>query len=214
MKRHFYLLLLCAFLIVGVNQKAIASSSDLERDIPKIEDQLRSYGVSDSDIDNLINKLRRGELWDSMKPEYQNLKPQFVSENYEKTVYPDGSVAVQTYEPIYNVTSNKGPSLKTTVNKRGVQVRKSNGLLTLEFKVNYSRDTTAGKAKITSQYGKAYYVVGGTATEDSYGFKQGWLNPTAAWYAVNYTGYQNVSAGRYWVRIHVNGNGKWQESNF
>lgn len=214
MKKLFVIMVLCAFLMAGTNQNVFANSSELENDIPRIEEQLRKYGVKESDIIKLIEKLRHGEVWDSMKPEYQNLQPQIVLENYEKTVYPDGSIAVQTYEPINNMDSTDGISVYSIVNKRGVKVLKSTVLVTLVFKVDYSRNTSTGKAKITSQYGKSYAVLGGTATEDAYGFKKGWLNPTAAWYAVNVTTVGNISSARYWLRIHVNGNGKWQESDF
>lgn len=214
MKKVVLLLFLSAFVLMGTSKQAIAESSDLERDIPKIEQELRNLGVQENDITSLLNKLRCGETWDSMKPEYQNLKPQIVTENYEKTIYPDGSVAVQTYEPIYNKLDENNATPYSIVNKKGIHVKRSVGLLTLEFKVNYSRNTSTGQAKITSQYGKAYYVLGGSASEDTSGFKSGWLNPTHAWYAVNYTGYQNVSAGRYWLKIFVNGNGNWQDSNF
>ncbi|VEJ36062.1 Uncharacterised protein [Aedoeadaptatus ivorii] len=216
MRRTMFMLLfvLCVSLLLGTEKTALTASAELEKDIPEIEQQLRDYGVSENDVVKLIDKLRRGEVWDSMKPEYQDLKPQIVAENYEKTIYPDGSVAVQTYEPISSKATDDGMTSLSIVNKKGIRVKRSIVLLTLEFKVNYSRDTSTGRAKITSQYGKAYYVVGGTAKEDTSGFKKGWLNPTHAWYAVNYTGYQNVSAGRYWVKIFVNGNGKWEESNF
>ena len=44
----------------------------------------------------LLQKLARGELWDSMKEEYKDLAPQTVTDTYRRTYYPDGSFKIES----------------------------------------------------------------------------------------------------------------------
>ena len=61
-------------------------------DFAKIENALMAENVPEEKIENLIEKLGNGELWDSMKEEYKDIRPQIVKDNYMKTIYPDGSL--------------------------------------------------------------------------------------------------------------------------
>lgn len=59
-----------------------------------IRAKLAAEGANSNTIDLLINKLRNGEMWDSFKAEYKNLKPQIDTPTYKKTIYPDGSMII------------------------------------------------------------------------------------------------------------------------
>ena len=66
----------------------IAKASNFTNDnLLKIESDLRTENVAEEDIKILIDKLENNELWDSMKEEYQDLKPQIIEDNYTKVVY-------------------------------------------------------------------------------------------------------------------------------
>lgn len=58
MKKLFVTMVLCIFLMAGTNQNVFANSSDLENDIPRIEQQLREHGVKESDIIKLIEIMK------------------------------------------------------------------------------------------------------------------------------------------------------------
>lgn len=47
----------------------------------------------------LIEKLEAGEVWDSMKEEYKDMKPQVIKDHYTITWYPDGSFLVEGIIP-------------------------------------------------------------------------------------------------------------------
>lgn len=47
----------------------------------------------------LIEKLEAGEAWDSMKEEYEDMKPQVIKDHYTITWYPDGSFLVEGIIP-------------------------------------------------------------------------------------------------------------------
>lgn len=63
-----------------------------------IKEKLRTYNVSEDTIQNLIEKLHNGEIWDSLSGEYHDLEPQIVENGYSKTIYPDGSIKVEKVE--------------------------------------------------------------------------------------------------------------------
>lgn len=71
----------------------VCTLSDDER--VYLDEVFELYDVPVNQREVLIEKLEHGELWDSMKEEYADLKPQVVEEGFAKTVYPDGSFLVQ-----------------------------------------------------------------------------------------------------------------------
>lgn len=152
----------------------------------------------------LINKLVNGELWDSMNPLYEDLKPQIKSENYNKTIYPDGSFKVIEIEEIPERYEER-----TMWNRKGYDVSLSWALVKMGFKVDYERDDVEKVGRITSQYGYEVVTILGSYEEDTKGYLDGWHNPTNAWYAIKYTATQNSVARRYYVKIFVDGDGTW-----
>lgn len=177
-------------------------------DLIKLKDTLIKDGIDEDTSNKLIDKLKNGEVWDSMKPEFQNLKPQVKTSNYSKTIYPDGSYNIETIEDIPNFSPRAIHRVKSR------KVSKYMGIVNMSFYVDYERNTSTGKGRITSQYNYNVQIVGGNYSEDTKGYKLGWANPTNAWYAINVQGYNNIFSGRYWIKIFVNGHGDWTSSNY
>ncbi|MDO5707377.1 MAG: hypothetical protein Q4P31_01895 [Andreesenia angusta] len=216
--------LVLASIIAGTSVANISLASDLtevksevkgdsftEDELKSLEEDLRKDGTDEDTIIRLIEKLKDGEIWDSFKPEYKDLKPQISTENYSKTVYPDGSYCIEKTEPVYNYS----PRAISTV--KSIKVVKHAVLVNMSFYADYKKNTATGKAMITSQYGYNVQVVGGTYTEDTKGYVTGWANPTNAWYAIRVNISQlgvNIYNGRLWIKLFANSNGHWQNDNF
>ncbi|MCD1147232.1 hypothetical protein LQU94_03760 [Peptoniphilus sp. KCTC 25270] len=86
--RRFVTLLLSLSLVVGTFSTAFAASPQENRveriGYEEIERELRKEGASHETIEKLIHKLKVGETWDSMNPQYNYIKPQIVTETYQK----------------------------------------------------------------------------------------------------------------------------------
>lgn len=174
----------------------------------EIENNLRKEGTSEKDIENLIKKLKRGESWDSMNPKYNYVKPQIQTDTYSKTIYPDGSMIIYSIEKIE-------PKIATrSIRKINAYKVQLNGFaITMSFTIDARRDTKKNRAIIDAQYNKEIRVLGGTWTEDAYGYKKGWLPETNAWYAIYYKAPGTMGSKRLWCRAHVNGSKIWRESS-
>ena len=61
----------------------------------RLKEKLTEYNIPETKKKVLMDKFKKGEPWDNGKPEYENLKPQIIEENYSKTIYPDGSIKVE-----------------------------------------------------------------------------------------------------------------------
>lgn len=194
------------------NQLSDSQKSDNNVDYVSLKNQLLSNGVEEKVAEELIQKLKRGEVWDVFKKEYQGLKPQEKRQDYQKTTYPDGSIKVVAFEEI-EPQEDGGIQTRALIKKKGVKVWANAIYVNMSFKIDYIRDTSTGKAKITSQYAKNYNAGGGTLTEDTYGFLKGWHNPTNAWLACNFTGWQGLASGRYYIKLFVDGKGTEFDSN-
>lgn len=169
--------------------------------------ELRQEGVSERDINNLMEKLDNGELWDCMKEEYSDLKPKIDTDRYKKTIYPDGSFKIVEIKPINGVS-------KSNINsKNKYTVRFSLGVVRLSFDVDLSRNETLKKAKIERQYNKSIYSAIGKYSEDAYGHDYGWKPEAHAWLAIYTNDKNNLRETRLWVRAHVNGNRIWTETS-
>lgn len=99
------------------------------------------------------------------------------------------------------------------VSKKGYEVVLKGFSVTMAFKVDVRRDTTRRKAIIDRQYGKELRVLIGSATEDTYGFVEGWQTATNAWYAVYYKAPGDLGTKRFWVKTHANADKIWGEAS-
>ncbi|WP_295148410.1 hypothetical protein [uncultured Peptoniphilus sp.] len=169
--------------------------------------ELKQEGVSERDINNLMEKLDNGELWDCMKDEYRDLRPQIDTDRYKKTIYPDGSFKVAEIKPLNEES-------KTSIDSQNkYTVRFSLGVVRLSFDVDISRNETLKKTKIKRQYNKNIYTAVGKYSEDAYGHDYGWKPEAHAWLAIYAKGKDNLRETRLWVRAHVNGNRIWTETS-
>lgn len=173
----------------------------------QIRQMLSEEGASSETIEVLINKLKHGELWDSFKPEYKNLKPQIDTPTYKKTIYPDGSIVVCGIKENDYVLSK----VDDLHYEYDVQIYKNTMVINAYFTINYVRDTVSNTAKITYQstpvvtiwdvsgYGQAYDL--------QYDREIGWKNPTCAW--VSFYPMGSIMGEKCWLRGYANGNGHW-----
>lgn len=172
-----------------------------------VVEELRQEGVSERDINNLMEKLDKGELWDCMKEEYSDLKPQIDTDRYKKTIYPDGSFKIAEIKPI------NGVSIRSMIPENKYTAKLNLGAVRLSFDIDATRDTSARRARIKRQYNKNIYTLGGTYSEDAYGHDYGWKSEAHAWLAINAKVKDNWAGVRLWVRAHVNGNRIWTETS-
>lgn len=73
--------------------------SDISKDEESLKIFLRENEVSEDVIDNLINKIEDGEVWDCLKEEFKDITPISVQNSgngflQSKYVYPDGSIRI------------------------------------------------------------------------------------------------------------------------
>ena len=169
--------------------------------------ELKQEGVSERDINNLMEKLDNGELWDCMKDEYRDLRPQIDTDRYKKTIYPDGSFKIAEIKPI------NGVSIRSMIPENKYTAKLNLGAVRLSFDIDATRDTSARRARIERQYNKNIYTVAGTYSEDAYGHDYGWKPEAHAWLAIYAKGKDNLRETRLWVRAHVNGNRIWTETS-
>lgn len=172
-----------------------------------VVEELRQEGVSERDINNLMEKLDNGELWDCMKEEYSDLKPQIDTDRYKKTIYPDGSFKIAEIKPI------NGVSIRSIIPENKYTAKLNLGAVRLSFDIDATRDTSARRARIERQYNKNIYTLGGTYSEDAYGHDYGWKPEAHAWLAINASVKDSWGSVRLWVRAHVNGNRIWTETS-
>lgn len=215
-KKYFLIFSLVLFTLVN----CVFANSNIFKDLARnnyvnlfdliryeVVKELRQEGVSERDINNLMGKLDNGELWDCMKEEYSDLKPQIETDRYKKTIYPDGSFRIVEIKLINGVS-------KSSINSENkYTVRFSLGVVRLSFDVDISRNETLKKAKIKRQYNKSIYSAIGKYSEDAYGHDYGWKPEAHAWLAIYTNDKNNLRETRLWVRAHVNGNRIWTETS-
>lgn len=215
-KKYFLIFSLVLFTLVN----CVFANSNIFKDLARnnyvnlfdliryeVVKELRQEGVSERDINNLMGKLDNGELWDCMKEEYSDLKPQIETDRYKKTIYPDGSFRIAEIKLINGVS-------KSSINSENkYTVRFSLGVVRLSFDVDISRNETLKKAKIKRQYNKSIYSAIGKYSEDAYGHDYGWKPEAHAWLAIYTNDKNNLRETRLWVRAHVNGNRIWTETS-
>lgn len=102
-----------------------------------------------------------------MNPKYNYVKPQIQTDTYSKTIYPDGSMIIYSIEKIE-------PEIATrSIRKINAYKVQLNGFaITMSFTIDARRDTKKNRAIIDAQYNEEVRVIGGTWTEDAYGYKK------------------------------------------
>lgn len=180
-----------------------------EEDVRKI---LYKEGTEKEVADNLILKLKRGELWDSFKEEYQFLKPQINTNNFKKTLYPDGSFKI---EEIKKLPTNDLQLRRKIISEDRVQVYRNWVVVNVYFEMSFLRNTDSGRALITNQTKPVidiYDISGqGSVLDLDYGYIKEWRNPTYAW--VSFYIVASTLTDQVWLKGFVNGNGYWTESH-
>lgn len=93
-KIPLFSLLLCLLVLFPLS--AFAETPGLPEETKmEVRQILTERFVPKEKQDLLLEKLERGELWDSMKKEYADLKAQIQKNGYEMTIYPDGSYLIR-----------------------------------------------------------------------------------------------------------------------
>lgn len=203
----FLMLLVMVMIIIPSTAKASNFTKD---NLLQIESDLRTENVAEDDIKILIEKLENAELWDSMKEEYQNLKPQIIKDNYTKTIYPDGSFMI-------GETIDKTPISekyeKTIIRTNSVTIKKNLIVVGASFDMDYERNTLTNEARILSQYNKNIWVIGATYSNLQSGYWSGWRSPTNAWMSFDLNlGIGNIGASTFgWIKGYADGSGHWME---
>jgi len=200
--------LLAAIIIILPNSVTYA---DFEKeDFTQLENNLLMENVPPEKIKTLIKKLEKGELWDSMNANYNNLKPQIESNDYTKTIYPDGSFVINEIivkNPISQI------STRSIIKETSVTISKNLGVVGARFDMDYERDTITDKARILSLYNKNIWVIGGSYSNVQTGYWSDWRNPTNAWMSFDLTlgigpiGMTNMG----WIKGYANGSGHWMD---
>lgn len=122
--KRFLSLVLSSFLILSLgttnvkaaenNAMAIESNGNDQNVKFKTEDdmieEMRSYGVSEETIKSLMKKYKKGEMWDSINPEYKDSAiVEDLGGGLKKYTYPDGSIRVSNADTLkINNTDNNG----------------------------------------------------------------------------------------------------------
>lgn len=198
---------------VGIESKEEKAETVVYSNEDKIRENLKNEGASDIVIENLINKLKKGEPWDSFKKEYAYIKPQIDTPNYKKTVYPDGSMVI-TGTRNHNEYELRAVSDLHYAND--VQIYKNTIIINGYFTINYVRDSANNMAKITYQSRPIINILDITGNNEpydlQYGYDYGWHNPAVAWTSFYPMG--AIMGEQCWLRGYVNGYGHWIEAEY
>lgn len=140
---------------------------------------LTQLGVDPSMIDGLLAKYAAGEAWDNSS----GTAPVSISEyrqgitDYERAVYPDGSVSVTSVEHPTEVgtavSSRSAISECTYLLSTGVasytncKIEKNNGVLTMMFHANYYQYSGGAGASLTNTWDWDIQAAGGACQKDS-----------------------------------------------
>ena len=180
----------------------------------EISGSLYRLGVTDDKTrEKLIDKYENGELWDSFKKEYKDLKPQQQVDGFSRTVYPDGSVSISiTKSDINEDYSKLMPNQSSNI--KLASAYKDNGVVAMYYEVRYEQDRLNNLGKIHSVSNYNTRIIGGTDVEETPGHEYGWKNPTHAWYATKVTVKFEFINRRYWLKFYVNGTQTWTDDNF
>lgn len=182
-----------------------------EKDFLNLKEELLLENVSEEQANKLIVKLKNGEIWDSMKKEFSDIQPQIIDDNYEKTIYPDGSFTIIKSKDITPEVDTKA------INKvRKHEVAVNRGIINSYFCIDYEVNTSTKKAKITSLYNSKVVVVGGHENLKT-GYWNDWRTQTHGWLSFDYNlGIGDIAfSGNCWLKGYVHGNGNtWTDYSY
>lgn len=186
---------------------------NLDETIENVILEARKEGVSEEKIEGLVNKLKNGEPFDSYKEEFKDIEPQIVTDNYRKTIYPDGSFVIDTFENvnINDVNSRVGRAINT---KRGLKVRKNTLVVDSGFTMDYQVNTSTKKVKVLSVYNIILSTLGGTYKNKKIGYWNDWRSESHGWLSFDAVGYVGGSQGYCWIKSYVTHNKNWMTYNY
>jgi hypothetical protein len=195
---------------------------------------LHENGIDDKTADKLINKFKKGIMWDSLKEEYKNMEPTSIIESpdgtvIKKFVYPDGSVSVNTLVvPKYLEQSSddqtigtqyvgggtwiSGTGYRTCI---GAHVSFNYGLISGAFDTDFTL-VDGGYDYISRVYNPQAHIIGGSisdvsltitrATESAY-------QPTEARLQFITTIYGGSGGNISWLTLNVGDNTYYSTNN-
>ncbi len=184
---------------------------NLDETIEHVILEARKEGVSEEKIEGLVNKLKNGETFDSFKEEFKHIEPQIITEDYRKTIYPDGSFVIETFENINDFNSRAGRAITT---KKGLKVRKSTLLIDSGFTMDYKINTSTNKVQVLSVYNVILSVLYGTYKNKKIGYWSDWRSESHGWLSFDAVGYGGGSQGYCWIKSYVTYNKNWMTYNY
>ncbi|MGO1369248.1 MAG: hypothetical protein ACTHVE_11630 [Senegalia sp. (in: firmicutes)] len=206
-----FIMLVLVFSTMNVSASNLKEKDDFKADEIRIE--LKKLGVEENIINDLIDKAKRGEIWDSLSGEYSDLKPQIVRDGYTKTIYPDGSVSVTTInKPITPkiVTGGDWTSGSGYRAVKGALVKENNGVISMKFYADFEQHYT-GTAIIT-KVRDPEITTAGLYSNETLKIYKGSRNPAKARLSakVEIKGWFSTTA---WLQLNVNGTKAWTTNN-
>lgn len=179
-------------------------------EIKDVENMLREENIDDAVIKNLISKLKKGEVWDSLKPEYQYLKPQIDTPNYKKTTYPDGSVNIVRIKDITPEISTRA-----IIEEKNVEISKIYFVVNAYFYMDYKRDTSRNLALITNQYDINVFCYGSEIHNQSNGYSAAWRKSPYAYVQFQISPKFGGETGKNcYLRGYASANGHWVDYSY
>lgn len=188
---------------------------------------LHDNGVDDKTTKNLIKKFKKGIMWDSLKEEYKDIEPAFITESpdgtiTQKFVYPDGSICVSTMVvPKYDNQSNDDQTISpmsvgggTWVSGTGYRicygayVSESYGIISGSFYADFTL-IDGGYDYISNAYDYDIFVAAATITDVSMQITRPTetaLNKAEAKLQWTWTLYGGSGSAIAWVKLNVGQN--------
>ncbi|MEM4997715.1 hypothetical protein WKH56_34625 [Priestia sp. SB1] len=200
------------------NYKQIEAKTQNTKEYYKyVKGELKKLDVADKKINNLINKLEKGQKWDSLNPSMKGQATKVkIDNNTTKYEYPDGSVYVESLDTSdakkevvkSNTANNKGYSAQATIGGgstsggsgyqivKGAKVTGSVILAGASYKVDYQL-INGGYDKLSRMYDRNVTVPGsgGNYEIESWGVKKGTENAGGKAYGTLRFKAQNGSLG-------------------
>lgn len=177
-------------------------------------------GVNENTKDKLMEKLEKGEMWDSISGG-NPVKIEKLDEMTEKTIYEDGSIIVSGSE-LENNKNNRALSGGTTqsgsgyISRLNVKVYQNSGVINAHFYANYT-NANGGYDIIDSIRDPKVVTVGGTVSdiklkmvkrrEDAGGHAQARLSFTVS-------SYGGVVGGNCWLDLRVGGDNAYTKYSY
>lgn len=200
-----------------------------EQEILKIKNFLTDYGVNESTQEELIDKYKNGEMWDSITDSSNPINIQTIELDGEtQTIcyYHDGSVSVTTMPKKpdnqnqgYNLRSVSGGTWRSGSgysNCYGATVRVNHGIVDMSFQADFSL-VNQGYSEIIDVYHGDYFVAGGSISSENLRInrkKEDRYHPAEAEYSINFDLIKIGGSWKYTVWLKVQGSKYWDENQY